>query len=261
MSSPFPGMDPYLEQSAAWGDFHHEFISCLRGALASRLPDNYDARIEERVTVIESFDDPRQSFGPDVLIGRERVAAVGEQHDRPASAMLEPVTVSLIIPEKERQSYIEIYDNPEQTLITVVEILSPTNKLPKGREEYLIKRDALLGQDVHLVELDLLVNGRRLPTAEPLPQDDYYAFIARQELRPLCEVYHWSARQPLPAIPIPLKEPDADVIIELQDVFAEAFARGRYERRLRYGAPPRARLSRADREWAAQIAAAYQANR
>jgi hypothetical protein len=218
MPSPFPGMDPYLEQSGAWGDFHHEFISCLRGSLASRLPGSYDARIEERVTVI--------------------------------------------IPEKERQSYIEIYDSPEQTLITVVELLSPTNKLPKGREEYLIKRDALLSQDVHLIELDLLVNGQRLPTAEPLPQGDYYAFVAREERRPLCDVYRWSARQPLPAMPIPLKAPDADVIVELQPVFAEAFARGRYERRLHYGAPPRARLSRADREWATQLAAAaYQASR
>jgi hypothetical protein len=262
MPSPFPGMDPYLEQSGAWGDFHHEFISCLRGSLASRLPGSYDARIEERVTVIESFDDPRRSFEPDVLIGRESTAAAGELHARPASTMLEPVILSLIIPEKERQSYIEIYDSPEQTLITVVELLSPTNKLPKGREEYLIKRDALLSQDVHLVELDLLVNGHRLPTAEPLPQDDYYAFVARQERRPLCEVYHWSARQPLPAVPIPLKAPDADIIVELQPVFAEAFGRGRYERRLHYGAPPRARLSRADREWATKLAAAaYQANR
>jgi hypothetical protein len=37
----------------------------------------------------------------------------------------------------------------------------------------------------------------------PLPQDDYYAFVARQQRRPLCEVYHWDARQPLPAVPIP----------------------------------------------------------
>jgi hypothetical protein len=257
MPTPFPGMDPYLEQSGAWGDFHHELISCLRAAISSRLPETYDARIEERVTVIESFDEPRRSFEPDVIVGREsEVASSRQVHAQSGSALLEPVTVPLIIPEKERQNYIEIYDYPEQELITVIEVLSPTNKLSKGREEYLIKRDAILSQDVHLVELDLLVNGQRLPTAEPLPQDDYYAFVARHERRPLCDVYHWSVRHPLPSIPIPLKSPDPDLIVEVQPVFAETFARGRYERRLRYGAPPRARLSRADREWAARLAAA-----
>lgn len=254
MPGPFPGMDPYLEQSGGWGDFHHEFISCLRGALALRLPDSYDARIEERVTLIESFDAPRKAFEPDVIVGREREAATGGQYHRSGSALLEPVTVPLIMPEKERQHYIEIYDYPEQALIAVIELLSPTNK-SKGRDEYLIKRDAVLSADVHLVEFDLLVNGQRLPTAEPVPQDDYYAFVARHECRPLCDVYHWSVRQPLPAVPIPLKSPDADIIVELQPVFAETFARGRYERRLRYSAPPRARLSRADREWAARLAA------
>lgn len=255
MPSPFPGMDPYLEQSGAWGDFHHEFISCLRAAIASRLPEIYDARIEERVTLVQSFDESRQSFEPDVMLSRRREAADHRAKAPAGPALLEPVTIPLVIPEKQRQSYIEIYDAPDQALITVIEVLSPTNKQPKGRDEYLMKRDAILSEDVHLVELDLLVNGQRLPTAEPLPPGDYYAFVARHECRPLCDVYHWSVRQPLPAAPIPLKAPDADIIVDLQPVFDEAFSRGRYDRRLRYGAPPRSRLSRADREWAAQLVA------
>jgi hypothetical protein len=113
-----------------------------------------------------------------------------------------------------------------------------------------------LNQQVHLIEIDLLVGGQRLPAAEPLPADDYYVFVAHGERRPYCDVYHWGVRQPLPAVPIPLNPPDADVIIELQPIFAEAFARGRYDRRLRYSAAPRARLSRVDRQWAAQLAAA-----
>lgn len=257
MPSPFPGMDPYLEQSGAWGDFHLEFISCLRGAIGSQLPRSYDARIQERITLIESFDNPRQSFEPDVIVGRERAAGEGAAHQSAGPALLEPVTVPLIIPEKTRQNYIEIYDYPDQALITVIEVLSPTNKLSKGRDEYLIKRDAILTQEVHLVELDFLASGQRLPTAEPIPQDDYYAFVARHERRPLCEVYHWSVRQSLPAVPIPLKTPDPDVVIDLQPVFSETFARGRYERRLNYSKPPRARLSFSDRQWAAQLAAAY----
>lgn len=207
MPSPFPGMDPYLENSGAGGDFHSTFINYFRNAINERLPENYDARIEE-------------------------------------------------LPPEERQTYIEIYDYRGEELVAVLEVLSPTNKLAKGRESYLTKRDEILRQHVHLIEIDLLVGGHRIPTAEPLPQDDYYAFVAHRDHRPLCDVYHWSVRQPLPAIPIPLAAPDPDLIVELQPVFAEVYARGRYERRLRSGAPPRARLSSADRAWAAQIAAA-----
>lgn len=228
MPSPFPGMDPYLEQSGAWGDFHLEFISCLRSALRCQLPSNYNARIQERVTVIESFEVPPRSYEPDLMILPE---------------------------EEERQHYIEIYDQPEQILVAIVELLSPTNKLSHGREQYLLKRDAVLRQDVHLIELDLLACGQRLPTAEPYPQDDYYAFVARADRRPLCDVYHWCVRQPLPPVPIPLYAGDADVIVELQSVFTEAFARGGYEERLHYGIAPRVRLSQADRQWATELAA------
>lgn len=255
MPSPFPGMDPYLEQSGAWGDFHLEFISCLRSTLRRHLPRNYSARIQERVTVIESFEVPPRSLEPDLIVGRRKGAPSSEERP-PGAALLEPATVPLILPEEERDHYIEIYDQPEQTLVAAVEVLSPTNKLSRGREQYLLKRDAILRQDVHLIELDLLVCGQRLPTAEPYPQDDYYAFVARAERRPLCDVYHWGLRQPLPPVPIPLHQPDADMVVQLQDVFAEAFARGGYEERLHYGAPPRARLSQADRQWAATLAAA-----
>ncbi|HEX7379504.1 MAG TPA: DUF4058 family protein [Pirellulales bacterium] len=255
MPSPFPGMDPYLEQSGAWGDFHLEFISCLRSELRRQLPSNYNARIQERVTVIESFEVPPRSYEPDLMVARRKGAAEPAER-RPGAALLEPVTVPLILPEEEeRQHYIEIYDQPEQILVAVVELLSPTNKLSHGREQYLLKRDAVLRQDVHLIELDLLACGQRLPTAEPYPQDDYYAFVARADQRPLCDVYHWCVRQPLPPVPIPLYAGDADVIVELQSVFTEAFARGGYEERLHYGIAPRARLSQADRQWATELAA------
>lgn len=114
MASPFPGMDPYLEQSGAWRDFHSTFINYLRNAINERLPDAYDARIEERVTLIESFDDTRKSFGPGVIVGLESEASASRPREHVASALLEPVIVPLIIPEKERQHYIEIYDYPEQ---------------------------------------------------------------------------------------------------------------------------------------------------
>ena len=82
MPSPFPGMDPCLESSVCCADFHTELITCLRKALNEHLPDNYDARIEERVTVIDSSDKPSQRFVSDVAIGQESGAATSAPSHR-----------------------------------------------------------------------------------------------------------------------------------------------------------------------------------
>src|SRR5215831_16751872 len=47
MQSPFPGMDPYLEQH--WGDVHHNLITFAQGLLNERLPRDLRARAQERM--------------------------------------------------------------------------------------------------------------------------------------------------------------------------------------------------------------------
>ena len=44
MKSPFPGMDPDLEDPAFWQDFHQSFNTYWRDAVAEALPDNYEVR-------------------------------------------------------------------------------------------------------------------------------------------------------------------------------------------------------------------------
>ena len=90
----------------------------------------------------------------------------------------------------------------------------------------------------------------RLPLLEPLPKADYYTFLSRKENRPKCEVYAWTLRQQLPAIPIPLRAPDADILVDLQRVFTMAYERGRYRKSLRYGRRPPAPLADKDKKWA-----------
>ena len=53
MPSIFPGMDPYLEDPAFWPDFHDSFIVYWRDVLNDRLPESYDARVNERARVID----------------------------------------------------------------------------------------------------------------------------------------------------------------------------------------------------------------
>ena len=52
MTSPFPGMDPYLEHPGYWRDFHQSFIIYWRDWLADHLPDHYAVRIDERLGVV-----------------------------------------------------------------------------------------------------------------------------------------------------------------------------------------------------------------
>ena len=103
---------------------------------------------------------------------------------------------------------------------------------------------------MHLIELDLLVRGKRLPMRAPLPQGDYYAFVTQWRSRPDCEVYAWTVREPLPVIRIPLDAPDPDLVFDLQPFFAGVFERGFYERYLDYNEPLEAPLSEDNREWA-----------
>jgi hypothetical protein len=195
-------MDPYLETPALWADFHASFITYCSDALLDCLPDNFEARINEKVH------------------------------------LQEVVTPSLTIEEETHERYIEILHRPDQTLVAVLELLSPANKEEPGRSVYLAKRNALLYHPVHLVELDLLLKGQRLPLEEELPPGDYYALISRAEQRPICHVYAWTMRQPLPALPLPLLAPDPDVWIDLGAVFRTTYERARYGRSIDYADVP-----------------------
>lgn len=155
-----------------------------------------------------------------------------------------------------RNHWIEIRRLPKRTPVTVIEILSPTTKTGEGFAKYLRKRRATIRQKVHLVEVDLLLGGDRLPMEEPLPPGDYYALVSRSEERPESNVYAWTIRDPLPSIPIPLKRPDPDVSLDLGAHFATAYDRGRYGASIDYAGPPSTLKKASDRAWADRTAKA-----
>ena len=191
-------------------------------------------------------------MAPDTRGGKENP----DRSHRPgpaATATLEPVTIPLTILEGPRETYIEILHQPDRSLVAALELLSPANKEQPGRTDYLAKRRALLFQNVHLVELDLLFGGRRMPLQQPLPPADYYYLVCRGDHRPDCQVYRWTLRQRLPALPVPLRSPDADLHIDLAAVFATAYERGRFFRRLGYQGPAPAFLREDDRQWCEAI--------
>ncbi len=62
MKTPFPGLDPYLEDPAFWSDFHIEIIVALRSEIKRVLPPNYEARLDERIALVEL--DPAEARTP-----------------------------------------------------------------------------------------------------------------------------------------------------------------------------------------------------
>lgn len=253
MPSPFPGMDPYLQHPSTWHNFHIQFLVYASGMLNELLPNTYFACVEERVRIVEHGEEDRRIV-PDIAVARRPEHPEVIRSEREAPATLEPVTVPWLHLDEERERFLEIHRMPENERITVIELLSPSNKVGEDRRLYLSKRNELFRQPVHLVELDLLVGGPRLPMRRPLPPGDYHALVTRTESRPDAFVYAWTVRQNLPTIPIPLRAPDADVPLVLASVFATVYDRGRLDRQVDYRGPVPAPLSPTDREWATAIA-------
>jgi len=166
--------------------------------------------------------------------------------------------VPLPAPERVREAFLTVRARESMEVITVIEVLSPGNKRANsdGRREYLRKREEVLLSDTHLVELDLLRGGERLPTLRPLPSGDYYALVCRRQQRFQAAVYAWSLRRPLPPIPVPLAAADRDAVVDLQAIFTTVYDRAGYDYALDYRraiVPP---LSLDDQGWVQQILAA-----
>ena len=255
MPSPFPGVDPYLESQHYWPDFHARFMNYWCEALADQLPENYEARMDERVNLVERPPETIRRVEPDLAVTRR-----GPSGAAPAAATgvaaLEPVSIPILIVDEKPETYIQILHRPDRTLVAILEVLSPANKEEPGYGGYLLKGNAVLRQKVHLVELDLLLAGRRMPLARDYPAGNYFALVAPGDDGPNCRVYAWSVRQPLPPIDIPLLPPDPPIRIDLGAVFSTTYDRGRYARSIDYAAAPHPALAEEDRAWAAEAARA-----
>lgn len=233
MRSPFPGMDPYLELH--WRDVHHRLITYATDQIQTKLPGDLIARMEEEVYVQPHDLEPRERLiYPDVRVTEHPHRKTNEGEIAVAEVVAEPLVIRFSEPTTE--GYIEIREaNAEKQLVTVIEILSPSNKSgPKGRKLYQRKQEELLDAGVSLVEIDLLRRGAwvmsvpksRVPRAY---HNAYCACVQRGWAPYEAELYRFSLRERLPAIKIPLRESDADVPLNLQALVDQSYANGRYD--------------------------------
>src|SRR4051812_45785928 len=228
MPSPFPGMNPYLERATAWESFHPHFITTTFQHIAAQLPPAYVIRIEYRVYIHEPPPDDRRYVGKsDLGVGRTPGPVAGG--GGPPAAVIAPAYITMPdAVEVERVGHLTIRDRDGNDLITLIELLSPTNKkYGPDRVQYEAKRRELLRSPAHFVEIDLLRGGPRMHP-DDLPSCDYCAIVSRVEERPRAGVWPWRLRDPLPALPIPLRSPDPDTLLDLKAVIDQVYDGGRY---------------------------------
>lgn len=264
-SRPFPGMDPYLEHPAIWEGVHARLVVAIANQIQPRLDPRYIASVEERVFI----EGPQQRI-PDVWIQKpsDEPAAGAEL---PESTTRSDVDTAVIVEVEEleiHQKRIEILDvYNDMKLVTLIEVLSPTNKRPgPGHESYLAKQQEILERDCHLVEIDLLREGERVLSIPQWRLQQYGPFhyvvcISRWPRRTRFEVYPRQLREPLPRVAIPLDEPDPDVALDVQAVLNMVYIEGRYARRLRYDEPCQPPLDDELQQWADTCLLAYQNDR
>lgn len=250
MASPFPGMNPYLEQTIVWHDFHERAIPLMADILAAQLDPAFVVKIDEHIYLQELPGDARRLLGRgDVLIPRNPAAQAssGSLATLPA-----PFEGRLPGVDEERQSFLEIRDRATWKIVTVIELLSPTNKNPgPDREQYLAKRLHLLNCWVHFVEIDLLRGGPRMPV-ENLPACNYCVMVSRWEERPRAGLWPIQIREAMPTIPVPLTTPTPDVQLNLQETLHRLYDAARYVNWI-YTGTPEPPLSPEDAAWARQF--------
>ena len=223
-------MDPYLEDPGLWPDVHHEIISVARELLMPALRPRYVVKIEERVYISDEDDPGRSVIIPDPHItDREENTALPESPPAAqASETVAPVEAITIIRDKIREARIEVLDREDRRIVTVIEVLSPANKVPgaRGQTSYLEKRDDILESTSHLVEIDLLRAGRRTVTSRKISKCEYFVHVSRNEKRPRGLLWPIPLPQRLPPIAIPLREGDRDASLDLQTVLSTVYDRG-----------------------------------
>ena len=260
MPSPFPGMDPYIEDKRLWEVFHSRFIAGMMDALNSRLSPKYVASSEQRLYI----EQHRRAIRPDVSIiavPRSDFAngglAVADAVDADADTE-EMWEVEYILPNVIERFVRIIVAGDESRVIAVIELLSPANKSASssGREEYLKKQDEVLSSETHLMEIDLLREG--LPTVAAPPGElvrrgrcDYLVCLTpgRSSDRRFQTVWPIQLRRKLPRVHIPLGPGEPPVPLDLQAVFDEVYEKTAFVKRIDYQVPPAVSLTRADTDW------------
>ena len=257
MPTSFPGMDPYLERPGFWEEVHTRLIVALADNLSPAVMPRYRVGVERRtyLTVAEPPSRDVSAGKPDVLVIEARGNGGLALAPSPI-AVAPPQIASLPMPEEVIERYLTVREVASNKVITVIEILSPSNKLSGvGRDQYEKKRLQVLGSQTNLVEIDLLRTGEPLPmwVQDGGGTSDYRIVISRTQQRPRADVYLFGVREPIPNFPIPLQAREDEPILPLNQILHELYDRAGYDLAIDYSQPAEPPLMDDDAAWAENL--------
>ena len=216
MSSPFPGMDPYLEDEKRWPTFQPLLVHALYQMLLPGLMDRYRARVGERDYASEE------------------------------------ALFTSIIRQEHKEAFIEVRQRSDGRLITLIEVVSPANKITtKGRGVYADRRAEVKKMNAHVVEIDLVLQGQTLieGAKDSAPTWDYAVVVTRWTHPDRYEIYSATLPKRLPRFRVPLASDDRDTVLDLQAAVTRAYDQGDFAKLLDYTRDPATRLSDENRRW------------
>jgi hypothetical protein len=213
-------MDPYLEDDGLWPAFQHQLVLCLYQILLPGLVDRYRARVGQRHYVTEQ------------------------------------ALFTSVVREEHHEDFIEIRQRTDGRLVTLLEVVSPANKLTTaGRGAYLDKRKEGQHANANLVELDLVLQGQ--PTLEysrdGLPDWDYAVTVTRSSQQERYEIYTATLQKRLPRFRLPLAPDDRDTVLDLHTAFSRCYDQGGFAGKIDYTRDPPTTLDPEDRQWLHEV--------
>lgn len=244
-------MDPFLEDPSLWPGIHNGLIARLQHMLGPLLRPEHVVCLEERT--FRDSDGTMFTSRPDPLV-RESTGRGRLQQAERSSPQQRVIEVEVPITDHIRETWLEVRSTDGGEVVTVLEILSPTNKRPgRGRRRYEARRQMILESAASLVEIDLLRSGDPMPLRGPQPATDYRILVSRGDRRPRAELLPFSLRDPIPAFELPLRPGETGPTVAVRAALDSVYATGSFDLRLDYRQPPAPELRADDATWADEL--------
>jgi len=261
MPSPFPGMNPWLERPALWPDVHDSLIMSLRGALAPLLRPKYFLSVQQRTVIAVVPPDPHPIFPDLAVLELNKSSLMSEES---LAAFVEPLIVEIPVQETITEDYLEVVEVASQQVVTIIEILSPSNKRPgEDRQAYISKREKIFRTPMNFVEIDLLRDWPPMPFtfSQTNGHLSHYRILVKRNVSVRhALLYPFSVRDPIPVFPLPLQPGDVEPPVRLGAALKGIYDEYGYDLCLDYNHPSEPPLNDADAQWAAEIVRAAKAS-
>lgn len=256
MPSPFSGMNPYLESPKLWQQIHKRLIVEIANAMNPKIRPKYRIEIEERVYETNPSNGDSLLVGiPDNVVTKTTAKSAPSEKSNIAVAPppSQPIKVTLSLPTKVKEWYLEVKEVASGEVITAIEIISPKNKAAgEGRKSYRNKRQKILTSLTNLIEIDLLRRGKKMVTDISI-KSHYHILVSRSGDRPEADLYAFNLREQIPTIPLPLAEGELEPTIDLQVLLNSVYDCGSYDLVIDYKNEPIIPLAKGDRSWADEL--------